>query len=83
MQHNGRFGLSVRTTSFKGWTNCSGSPLERNITREEVGSAGMLLLSDHARGITGEILHVDCGYNVMGSPGRAIEKAKKLILEKV
>jgi enoyl-[acyl-carrier-protein] reductase (NADH) len=59
------------------------SPLERNITREEVGSAGMLLLSDHARGITGEILHVDCGYNVMGSPGRAIEKVKKLILEKV
>jgi enoyl-[acyl-carrier protein] reductase I len=59
------------------------SPLERNITREEVGSAGMLLLSDHARGITGEILHVDCGYNVMGSPGRAIERVKMLILEKV
>ena len=49
------------------------SPLERNITREEVGAAGMFLLSDLARGISGEILHVDCGYNVMGSPGRAIE----------
>jgi enoyl-[acyl-carrier protein] reductase I len=48
------------------------SPLGRNITREEVGSAGMFLLSDLATGITGEILHVDCGYNVMGSPGRAI-----------
>jgi enoyl-[acyl-carrier protein] reductase I len=59
------------------------SPLQRNITREEVGSAGMLLLSDHACGITGEILHVDSGYNIMGSPGRAIEKVKKLILEKV
>jgi enoyl-[acyl-carrier protein] reductase I len=53
------------------------SPLGRNITREEVGSAGMFLLSDLASGITGEILHVDCGYNVMGSPGRAIESARE------
>jgi enoyl-[acyl-carrier protein] reductase I len=53
------------------------SPLGRNITREEVGSAGMFLLSDLASGITGEVLHVDCGYNVMGSPGRAIEAAKE------
>jgi enoyl-[acyl-carrier protein] reductase I len=29
-----------------------------------------------ASGITGEIMHVDCGYSVMGSPGRAIEAAK-------
>jgi enoyl-[acyl-carrier protein] reductase I len=53
------------------------SPLGRNISREEVGSAGMFLLSDLASGITGEILHVDCGYNIMGSPGRAIEAAKE------
>lgn len=52
------------------------SPLGRNITREEVGAAGMFLLSDLASGISGEILHVDCGYNIMGSPGRAIEAAK-------
>ena len=52
------------------------SPMGRNITREEVGASGMFLLSDLASGITGEILHVDCGYNVMGSPGRAIEAAK-------
>lgn len=51
------------------------SPLQRNITREEVGAAGMFVLSDLASGITGEILHVDCGYNVMGSPGRAAEGA--------
>ena len=38
------------------------APLGRNITREEVGSAGMFLLSDLASGITGEIMHVDCGY---------------------
>ena len=53
------------------------SPLGRNITREEVGSAGMFLLSDLASGITGEIMHVDCGYNAMGSPGRAVEAAKE------
>ena len=52
------------------------APMDRNITREEVGAAGMFLLSDLAGGITGEIMHVDCGYNVMGSPGRAIEAAK-------
>jgi len=53
------------------------SPLGRNITRDEVGSAGLFLLSDLASGITGEILHVDCGYNVMGSPGRAVEAAQE------
>lgn len=52
------------------------SPMSRNITREEVGAAAMFLLSDLAGGITGELLHVDCGYNVMGSPGRALEAAK-------
>lgn len=52
------------------------SPMQRNISRDEVGSAGMFLLSDLASGISGEILHVDCGYNAMGSPGRAVEAAK-------
>ena len=51
------------------------SPMNRNITREEVGAAGMFLLSDLSSGITGEIMHVDCGYNTMGSPGRAVEAA--------
>ncbi|APW59320.1 enoyl-ACP reductase FabI [Paludisphaera borealis] len=52
------------------------APMQRNVTREEVGGAGMFMLSDLASGISGEILHVDCGYNVMGSPGRALEEAK-------
>ena len=52
------------------------SPLGRNITREEVGATGMFLLSDLSNGVTGEILHADCGFNIMGSPGRAIEAAK-------
>nr|WP_244420347.1 enoyl-ACP reductase [Isosphaera pallida] len=52
------------------------SPMRRNITRDEVGAAAMFLLSNLASGITGEILHVDCGYNTMGSPGRALEAAE-------
>ncbi len=52
------------------------APMQRNVTREEVGASGMFLLSDLASGISGEVLHVDCGYNAMGSPGRAIEQAK-------
>jgi enoyl-[acyl-carrier protein] reductase I len=51
------------------------APMKRNITREEVGSAGMFLLSDLASGISGEIMHVDCGYHAMGSPGHAFEAA--------
>lgn len=44
------------------------SPLRRNITPEEVGKAGMWLLSDQASGITGENLHCDSGYHIMGAP---------------
>ncbi|RMG34708.1 MAG: enoyl-ACP reductase [Planctomycetota bacterium] len=44
------------------------SPLRRNVTPDEVGRVGMLLLSDATSGITGEIVHVDCGYHVMGAP---------------
>jgi len=43
-------------------------PLRRNISEEEVGKAAMFLLSSLASGITGETLHVDCGYHIMGGP---------------
>ncbi|MBV9758869.1 MAG: enoyl-ACP reductase FabI [Alphaproteobacteria bacterium] len=42
------------------------SPLERNVTIEEVGGAGVYLLSDLSAGVTGEIHHVDCGYHIVG-----------------
>ncbi|NUQ19080.1 MAG: enoyl-ACP reductase FabI [Sphingomonas sp.] len=42
------------------------SPLKRNVTIEDVGGAGLYLLSDLASGVTGEIHHVDAGYNVVG-----------------
>jgi enoyl-[acyl-carrier protein] reductase I len=42
------------------------APLRRNVTIEDVGGAGVYMLSDLASGVTGEIHHVDAGYNVIG-----------------
>jgi enoyl-[acyl-carrier protein] reductase I len=42
------------------------SPLRRTITTSEVGDSAMFLLSDLSRGITGEVMHVDAGYHVVG-----------------
>lgn len=42
------------------------APLRRNVTKEEVGHASLFLLSDLASAITGETLHVDAGYSIMG-----------------
>src|ERR671914_553867 len=42
------------------------SPLKRNVSIEDVGGAALYLLSDLAAGVTGEIHHVDAGYNVIG-----------------
>lgn len=50
------------------------APLGKGITTEDVGRTTAFLLSDYARSITGEIMHVDNGYNIMGSPGHAAER---------
>ena len=42
------------------------SPLERNVSLEEVGGAGLYMLSDLSGGVTGEIHHVDSGYHIVG-----------------
>jgi enoyl-[acyl-carrier protein] reductase I len=42
------------------------SPLRRTVTLEDVGGAGVYLLSDLSRGVTGEVHHVDAGYHVQG-----------------
>ncbi len=42
------------------------SPLRRNVTLDDVGGAGMYLLSDLSSGVTGETHHVDCGYHIVG-----------------
>jgi enoyl-[acyl-carrier protein] reductase I len=53
------------------------APLGRNITHDEVGRTGGFLLSSMSDGITGEILHLDGGYNIMGSPGRLLDGYRK------
>jgi enoyl-[acyl-carrier protein] reductase I len=42
------------------------APLRRGVTAEEVGDTAVYLLSDLSRGVTGEIHHVDAGYNIVG-----------------
>jgi enoyl-[acyl-carrier protein] reductase I len=42
------------------------APLRRTVTTSDVGDSALFLLSDLSRGITGEILHVDSGYHVVG-----------------
>lgn len=44
------------------------SPLRRTVTNEEVGDSALYLLSDLASGVTGEIHHVDSGYNIVSMP---------------
>lgn len=64
----------IKTLSAKGIKNFGNlleevaqkTPLRRGIGLEDVGGAALYLLSDLSRGITGEVLHVDCGYHVMG-----------------
>ena len=43
-----------------------------NMDQDDVGSAAAFLLSDHAKAITGEVLYVDGGYNIMGAPDPAM-----------
>ncbi|AGH97536.1 enoyl-ACP reductase FabI [Micavibrio aeruginosavorus] len=45
------------------------APLRRNVTIEDVGRSGLFLLSDLGSGVTGEIMYVDSGYNIIGMAG--------------
>ena len=53
---------------FKGMLQMveSRAPLRRNVTLEEVAESGLFLLSPNSRGITGETLYIDSGYNILG-----------------
>jgi len=42
------------------------APLRRNVEAREVGDTALFLCSSLSSGITGEVIHVDCGYNIMG-----------------
>lgn len=58
--------------------NAAVSPNGRNVTTEEVAKASAFLLSDMSTATTGEVMHVDCGYNIMGSPGYAVDRWEKM-----
>jgi enoyl-[acyl-carrier protein] reductase I len=42
------------------------APLRRNVTQEDIGNAALFLCSELGAGVTGEIMHVDSGYNILG-----------------
>ncbi|PFZ10194.1 enoyl-ACP reductase [Bacillus pseudomycoides] len=42
------------------------APLRHNVTQEEVGNTALFLFSDLASGVTGENIHVDSGYHILG-----------------
>jgi len=44
------------------------APLRRNVDQDEVGNAALWLCSDLASGVTGEVVYVDAGYNILGMP---------------
>ncbi|GEL77140.1 enoyl-ACP reductase FabI [Tenuibacillus multivorans] len=64
----------IRTVSAKGVGDFNAilkeieerAPLRKPVNKEEVGDAAYFLMSDLSRGITGEIIHVDSGYNILG-----------------
>ncbi|WP_243521136.1 enoyl-ACP reductase FabI [Bacillus pseudomycoides] len=64
----------IRTLSAKGVGDFNSilkqieerAPLRRNITQEEVGNTALFLFSDLASGVTGENIHVDSGYHILG-----------------
>jgi enoyl-[acyl-carrier protein] reductase I len=57
-------GVSGLSTMMK--HHADKAPLRRNVEAREVGNAALFLCSPLSSGITGEVMHVDCGYNIMG-----------------
>lgn len=61
-------GSAIANARFTyGWSRDQ-APLNRSVELDEVGGAGLYLMSDLAEGVTGEIHYVDCGYNLIGIP---------------
>jgi len=52
------------------------SPLRRNVVLNDVGGAGLYLLSDLSKAVTGEIHYVDCGFNAIGMPDPAAKNGE-------
>ena len=57
-------GIAGFSDMLKHYEACA--PLKRNVLPDELGAAGLFLASDGAAAITGQVLYVDCGYQIMG-----------------
>ena len=57
------------------------APLRRSVSADEVGDSAAFLVSDHSKGITGEILHVDAGYHIVGMKNPAAPDMGALLRE--
>ena len=55
------------------------TPLRRNVDQDEVGRTALWLCSDLASGVTGEIVHVDAGYNILGHAGAAGDVGARIV----
>ncbi len=64
-------GSAIADARFMYKWNRQHAALQKNIELEDVGGAGLYLLSDLSGCVTGEVHHVDCGYNVVGMPAAA------------
>ena len=42
------------------------APLRRNVSLDDIGGAGVYILSNLSKAVTGEVLYIDCGYNIVG-----------------
>ncbi len=62
--------------------NEENAPLRRNITQEELGQAALYLLSDMSSGVTGEVHHVDGGYNINGMKALSDEERDMILGKK-
>ncbi|MEM7679592.1 MAG: SDR family oxidoreductase [Pseudomonadota bacterium] len=59
--------------------NVQTAPLRRSVELEEIGGAGLYLLSDLSTAVTGEVHYVDCGYNAMGMPAHdSLDEIQKI-----
>lgn len=64
---------TLSSGAFRGFRDMLGysaerAPLRRNITQSEVGKSAVYLASDLSSGVTGEVIYVDGGYNILGLP---------------
>ena len=59
-------GAAIGGARFVMKWHAENAPLRRSVTLDEVGGAALFLLSDQGMGTTGEIIHVDAGYNIVG-----------------